>query len=329
MAQVMAALVTWLRALGKAFLAAAIVALLSWTLVECAPGSTAERATYASRRLAPLDTESSSEVRAGVVAAVAERHSLDEGFLLRQAKNIGGLVILDFGRSWQDESPVATKVLAAPGLRTLGLSLCALLLAMLVGLGGATASARRKGRAGDKIWSVYAALVLCVPVPWLGLVALRSFAYGHPLSVFPTGGLDSALHFVLPLLILASAPIAVVWRHARTEMIAQYGSHWVLAARARGTDPSRLWRIYILRVALPAVLALVPPLLAYLFAASVVIERVFAIEGVGDMIARAAVAGDAPILVAVAALSAALISLTSSAVDILARRLDPRRSVAS
>lgn len=325
----MSAALRWLRVLGRAVLAAAIVALLSWTLVECAPGTTAERAAYASRALTPLDTQTPSAVRESVIASVGERHDLDRSFPLRQAGNLGRLLLLDFGKSWQDEVSVTSKILAKPGLRTLSLSLIALLVSLAVGLWGATASARRAGRVTDTLWSVYAALLLCLPLPWLALLALRSFAYGHPFSWLPPGGLDSFGQMVLPVLLLASAPTAVVWRHAREELSAQYESPWVLAARARGTQPNRLWRVYILRVALPTVLALVPPLLAYLFAASVVVERVFAIEGVGDLIARAAAAGDAPVLIAAASLSAALISLMSSGSDALARRLDPRRASSS
>jgi ABC-type dipeptide/oligopeptide/nickel transport system permease component len=86
-----------------------------------------------------------------------------------------------------------------------------------------------------------------------------------------------------------------------------------------------LWRVYVLRSVLPSVLALLPPLLAYILAASVVVERVFAIEGVGDLLAWAAQAGDAPVLIAAASLSAAIISLASSATLALIGRLDPRR----
>jgi peptide/nickel transport system permease protein len=168
-----------------------------------------------------------------------------------------------------------------------------------------------------------------LPIPWLALLAIRTFAYGHPFALLPPGGLDSLGQAILPVLLLASAPAAVVWRQARQEMRAQYASDWVLAARARGTGPERLWRVYILRAALPRVLALVPPLLAYVFAASVVVERVFAIDGVGDLIARAAAAGDAPVLIASASISASLISLASSGVDALAMKLDPRRETRS
>ncbi len=316
---------TCLRVVRRAAVAAAIVTLLSWTLVECAPGSTAERAAVASRAFEATDSQAPRELQDSIVDSVAERQGLNGNVIVRMTRSLGGLLIFDFGRSWQDEEPVANMILAKAGLRTAMLSLLALLLALLVGLWGATASARRARKSTDAVWSFYAALILSVPIPWLALLAIRSFAYGHPFSIVPPGGLDSVGQAILPVLLLASAPAAVIWRHAREEMRTQYASDWVLAARARGTQPDRLWRVYILRSALPVVLALIPALLAYLLAASVIVERVFAIEGVGDLLARAAAAGDAPVLIAAAAISAAIISLASSGVDALAGKMDPRR----
>jgi peptide/nickel transport system permease protein len=325
----MKAALAWLRVVRRAAIAAGIVTLLSWTLVECAPGSTAERAAIASRAFDVADAQMPSPLRARIVDSVAERHGLDGHVAVRMARNLAGVLILDFGRSWQDEESVAKLILAKAGLRTALLCFLALLLAVALGLWGATASARRGRKSTDAMWSFYAALILSLPVPWLAMLAIRTFAYGHPFSFVPPGGMDSIGQAILPILLLASAPTAVIWRHAREEMRAQYASDWVLAARARGTQPDRLWRVYILRCALPTVLALVPALLAYLLAASIIVERVFAIEGVGDLLARAAAAGDAPVLIAAAAISAALISLASSGVDALAEKIDPRRSALS
>lgn len=314
-----------LRLGSRAALAASIVTLLSWTLVECAPGSTAERAARAARAIQPTDTQTPPAVQERIVKSIAAEQGLDDGLIARMARSLLGIVTLDFGTSWRDGLKVSDLLLAKAGLLSLALSLSALVLALVLGLVAATASARRPQSSVHSAWAVYSALILCVPVPWLAMVAIRSLAYGHPLSIVPPGGLESFSQAILPVLVLASAPTAVVWRHAREEMLAQYGSDWVLAARARGTEPQRLWRVFILRAALPPVLALAPALLAYLFAASVVVERVFAIGGVGDLVARAAEAGDAPVLIAVAAVSAALISCASSIVDRVVARLDPRR----
>ena len=74
-------------------------------------------------------------------------------------------------------------------------------------------------------------------------------------------------------------------------------------------------------------LVLSPTLLAYVLAACVIVEPVFAIHGAGDLVAQAASARDAPMLIGAAAITAFIVSVTSSTVDLVNRRLDPRRAV--
>lgn len=313
-----------LRLVVRAAIAACLVSLVSWTLVECAPGSTAYRAAVASRTIEPGDVGTTPEQQTVITAAVAKRHGLDDSFLLRITHNLHGTLRLRFGRSWRDEAPISSMLWKRGGT-TLLLAGLALLLAAGLGILGALVSARRPQSLVDRGWAIYTAIALSVPIPWIALVSIRSFAYGHPFELLPPGGLGTPLHWVLPICVLAAAPAAIFWRHARQELGAVAAMPWVLAARATGISDNSLWRRAILRAALPAILALIPAMLAYLIAASVIVERVFVIEGVGELVAIAAAAGDAPVLIAVAAVTAALVSASGSLVDATNRYLDPRR----
>ena len=88
-----------------------------------------------------MDSQTSPEVRAAVVASLAQRHKLNRSFPRRLATSVVGIVTLDFGNSWQDEEVVTHRVLSWAGLRSLLLCLGALILALAAGLWGATASA--------------------------------------------------------------------------------------------------------------------------------------------------------------------------------------------
>ena len=313
------------KVLLRALAAALLVSLLSWSLVECAPGSTAHRAAVAARAIAPGDLSTPVEVSATITSELAEQHGLDAPFPQRLAERALGTLHMDFGKSWRDGQPASSGLLGLAGLTSLSLVLCALAVAFLAGVFGAVASARRPSSLGRSLWSVYAALVLTLPLPWLAMMAIEALAYGHPLALLPAGGSGTLAQGVLPVLVLASAPAAVLWHHGYVEMRSLYGSNWVLSARASGLAPNRLWRVYILKAAMPTLLTLLPALLAYLVGATVVVEYVFAIHGAGSLVARAALAGDAPVLIAAAVLCAILISLATSAANRLACRLDPRR----
>lgn len=314
-----------LRALG----AGAIVCLISWSLVECAPGDTAERAAVTRGALAPGDIQTSTTVQAELIAEVALDFDLHESPILRVPKRGLHAIRFDFGRSWRDGQSVSGRIVSTAGVITLVLSLAALAIAFLLAGIGAPRSARCPQSPGSQIATFASAVVLSLPIPWIAMLALDVFAYGHPLSIAPKGGMDSLVHSLLPIVVLAVAPTAVFWRHLRQEIRDAADAQWVVAARARGVDESRLWNRHLLKLALPTILALVPVMLAYLLAASIVVERVFAIDGLGSMAASAAQDGDAPVLIAFASLSAMLISATTQAMNRLSGVVDPRREVQS
>lgn len=298
-----------------------LVSLVSWTLVECAPGSTAERAAVVARSLVPGDLGLDETTRAIIVADAIRDFQLE----LSPTRRALRALRFDFGLSWREGQPALASSTGARAATTLMMVLAALALAFVLGLWGATVSAQRPTGFAAKSWSILAALVLSVPLPWLAMLAIDTLVYGRPLRAFPSAG-DGTLGLLLPVLILSLAPAAIIWRHARQEMLGLADASWVVAARARGNSETRLWRVLILRASLGQVLPLVPVMLAYLLAASVLVERVFGLHGAGERLAVAAEVGDAPVLIAFAALSGLCIALASSLVDLLIVRLDPRRA---
>ncbi len=309
----------------RALTAGVAVCLICWTLVECAPGPTAERAAIASGAVVAGDVQTPPEFRTELVAEVAREFNLEGSALGRVPRRAIKAVHFDFGRSWRNGQDVAERIASRKGVTTLVLCLGALLLSVVVAGMAAPRSARHPESRPSQAFAIATALALSIPIPWVAMLALDVFAYGHPLSIAPKGGLDSFADGLLPIVVLAAVPIAVFWRHVRQEILDVSDSQWVLAARARGVDESRLWNQHLLKAALPTIFALVPLMLAYLLAAAVVVERVFAIDGLGTMVASAANEGDIPILVAFATLSATFISVATQSMNLLSKFVDPRR----
>lgn len=310
----------------RTFGAGVLVCIVCWSLVESAPGQTAERAARATGAILVSDAALSDAERADIVRDVATRLNLRESSLAQIVFRGAGATVFDYGLSWRDGEPVRSKIASSAGLTTFVLCLAALLLAVGVACLAAPRAARENGSWPSELAAALAALALCIPVPWLAMLALDTLAYGHPLSVAPKGGLTSAVHGILPILVLAVVPAAVLWSHLRRELEDASQAPWVVAIRARGVLETRIWNRHLLKFAIPTVLALLPVLFAYLFAASVVVEYVFAIDGLGALIARSAQLGDVPVLVGSASLSAMSIHALTLLVNIAIGRLDPRRS---
>lgn len=311
------------RTLARALGTVLLVAGACWTLVEAAPEPLPERAARAGGFLPADSARMSTDLRADILAAVADAHDLRGSPVERVAARVLDLLTLDFGRSWRDSRPVSAALAQSFG-PTLWLWALSLSCAAFFGLAFAVVAARSQGRAVDLALSGLAGLAFAVPPVWLGLATLAAFADGQPWRLLPTEGLASPAAFVLPVLCTALVPVFVVARHARATLVHALRSPWALAARARGASPARVLVVHCLRARAGQLVALLPILAAYLTGVTVVVEEVFGIAGLGALLLDSAQRGDAPVVVGVAVTAAAFIAACSAAAEFIARVADPR-----
>lgn len=267
-------------------------------------------------------------------AALHELWGTDEPLLARYGSWLAGALRGDLGTSLRFNAPVAQVL----GER---LAASALLLAaswMLSGaLGftlGAVAAVRRASIA-DRAVCALCYVLSATPAFWLALLALMVFSV--ELGWFPIGfaapvGVGSedvswALrlhHLALPALILSLTGIAPVALHTRDKAIEVLESPYARFARARGESERRIVLRHGLRnVAAPA-LMLQFASVGEVVGASVLVEQVFSYPGLGQAAVAAGLGGDAPLLVGIALLTAALVFAGNAFADILYGAVDPR-----
>lgn len=315
------------RRLSRVLAVVVVVATLAWLLAEAAPGSAGERAARAAGVLPPDDSSVPRDLRRELIDRVAEEHDLKRSLPARVGSYVVGLARLDMGRSWRDGEAV-TEVIGRAAAPTLTLLFASLVVALGCGLVAGAASARRPGAGIDLVLGGAAAVALALPPVWVAIAVLRTFATGEPWSFLPASGLDSAASAVLPVLVLALVPTFVIARHARAALIHASESPWATAALARGASRARVVWVHAVRSALPALLPLAVVTTAYLIGATVVIEEVFGIHGLGATLIDASRRGDAPVVVGVSVLAGAVLAVSSAVVDVLQRMLDPREGMA-
>jgi peptide/nickel transport system permease protein len=309
----------------RAALAALLVCLLGWTLVECGSKSLPQRAAEASGALDAAEMELSADERRAVLAMSAHSFELEGGAARRMRARVGELVSWKQGRSWRDAQAIGPR-LWSRGAYSLALSLVALAVAALLGIGAAVAVREERRPWLERLAEASSALFMTLSLPVIALLALGAFALGRPFELVPVsgGGLGAA---IMPALVLALPVAASIYRHTLGGLRRCEGEAWTRALLAKGMARRRLVRRHFLRHALRAPLALAPAFVAYLLGASVVVERVFGLPGLGDWLARSAAAGDLPVVMSAACFGAFVIALCSSAVESLLDRVDPRRSV--
>ncbi len=234
----------------------------------------------------------------------------------------GGLARLDLGHSLVSRKPVIDEL--APRLRvTLIAGALSVLLGLAIGLPLGLWAGLRPGGVADAVVAVAAAVLSAVPAFLLGLLLVMLFAIR--LGVLPAAGSGSAWHWALPVLTLAlgfAAPLARVTRQAVVEA---WGSFAVTFGRLKGLSPARAgWRHGARNAAIPVVM-----LTGLRFAAVIegfaVIETLFNLPGLGDLLVRALVARDIPTVQAAALLFGLIYRVIGLLLDAACAAIDPRR----
>lgn len=239
----------------------------------------------------------------------------------------------DLGRSYVTDRPV-TEELAIRAPRTLSLLALSMLIATVIGFAIGMGAAMSQGMGADRLLGGGAALLQAVPGFWLGILLVTIFALILPW--LPATGYVAPGHslagwlasLVLPAFALGLPSAAVIGRQLRSALIRELSEEYVRCAVATGASR----RTAVLRHALPNALGPVVTTLGFQvvvqLSTSVVVERVFAIDGLGTMALDAVFRGDTPTLLAAVLTFGALVLLVNLLVDLAYGRIDPRVRIA-
>jgi oligopeptide transport system permease protein len=284
-----------------------VVATLTFALLRFLPGG-------------PFDKERSLPPE--IMRNLAHRYAL-EGTLTEQYFDyLARLAHGDLGPSYKYVGRDVADILrdAVP----VSLELGALAFALAVGGGislGLAAGARR-----DSLTDRAVALgsLLGVSAPSFVIGAGLILVFGLGLRWFPAGLWEGPLYAVLPACTLAALPMAYAAQLTRAQVVAVMEQDYVRTARALGVPEARVRRRHVLRNALLAVMTYFGPLLAILLTGSFVVERIFAVPGMGRFFVTAVTNRDYPLVLGVTLVYGALVVLANLAVDLLYAWLDPR-----
>jgi peptide/nickel transport system permease protein len=260
------------------------------------------------------------------VQALRRQLGLDEPIWRQFWAYVYDLAHGNLGTSIYYESPVASVIAPAVPL-TAALVAVATLFSILITVPLAALAATRKDRASDHAVRVFSLVGLGMPSFWLGIILIIAFALD--LHWFPVGGYGTTfwqhLHsLVLPGLCAAFAIVPVLIRSLRVGMLEVLGADFVATARAKGIRPSRVTFVHVARNALIPTLTLLGINIAYLIGGTVVIERVFGLNGLGNAMLNAIDNRDFPVVQGITLIYALGVIGVILITDIITARLDPR-----
>ena len=263
------------------------------------------------------------------LARLREQMGLDRPALVLFWEWLSGVLTGDFGTSYISRAPVIVEIFARLPV-TITLAAGGMVVAIFLGVPTGVLAALYRNSIFDRALTSLVSVLLAMPAFWLALLLMLYF--GLTLRWFPVSGYTPfsenpkawALGFVLPWLSLGFGATASIARHTRSTMIEQLDSQYVRALIARGCPSFRLIVKYCLKNALIPVLAVIGILTTLMLSGSLVIERVFALPGIGILIQNAVNSGDVPVLQGVVLLVAGFVILVNLVVDICFGLLDPK-----
>jgi peptide/nickel transport system permease protein len=255
------------------------------------------------------------------VAKLRDFLGLDKPLAVRYVEYLGRVARGDLGRSMQQNRPVVDE-LGDAWPATLELTMAALALAAVVGVGAGVVSAVWPNGVFDALARIGALLGLSMPIFWIGLVLIVVFSLWLPW--FPVGGAGSPSHLVLPAVTLALPSIAMVARMTRSSVLEVLREDYVRTARAKGVTEGRVVRGHAVPNALLPVVTLGGLAYAELLAGTVLTETIFSWPGLGRYTYQSALALDFPAIMGMTLLVALIYLAMNFVVDLGYLYLDPR-----
>jgi len=286
--------------------------------------------TFVADEVAPGDAatiQAGEKARAEDVEALRRRMGLDRPWPIRYVEFVGNAVRLDFGNSYTGAREPVSKIILRGLSMTLRVASLAILLAAGLGILLGTIAAVRQNRFADR--AVLTLSTLGVTVPNFVLAPVLVYIFALQLDVLPqTWEVNRVApdfyYLLLPVVILALRPMAMLTRLTRASVVDTMQQEFVRLAVAKGVPPLRLVFKHVLRNALLPVVTAIGTSFGFLLTGSFIVERAFVIPGLGREAIEAIQKRDTPVIQATVLLAGALFILVNLLVDLLLPLLDPR-----
>ncbi len=293
---------------------------------------------------------------AGERGVSAERHAelmaqfgFDQPLWKQYADYVSGLLHGNFGYSFSTKKPVLSEFMARfPA--TLELALCAIVLATVLGVGAGILSAIRRGSWIDQVTMGTALVGYSMPIFWWALLLIILFS--TKLGWTPVSGrisltqffpsvtgfmlIDSLLagkpaafwsavhHLILPTIVLATIPLAVIARQTRSAMLEVLGEVYIMTAKSKGLAPRRVVWLHALRNALIPVVTTIGLQVSVLMGGAILTETIFSWPGIGKWMIDSISRRDYQVVQGGLLLIAAVVMIVNLTVDLLYGLINPR-----
>ena len=284
-----------------------VIITLTFLLMNAIPGS-------------PFNQE--RQTNDTVQANLEKYYKLDQPLPVQYFSYLKSIITLDFGPSLVKSTQTVNEMLGGGFPISFELGAITLIVATISGIILGVLAALRHNSIIDYLAMTIAVLGISVPNFILATLLIEKLSVDW--GWFPTATWSTPLHMVLPTLALATGPMAIIARLTRASMLEVLTQDYIKTAKAKGLSPVKIIFKHALRNALLPVVTVLGSLAASILTGTFVIEKIFAIPGMGKYFIESINTRDYPVIMATTVFYGAILIIMLFIVDIVYGILDPR-----
>jgi len=296
-----------LKRLSMMVLTLFLIILLTFILMHSIPGGPFTR----DKQLAPA-----------VLAALEEKYNLDDPLPVQFLDYLSGLVRFDLGPSFKYTGKTVNDFIVNGFPYSAKLGLITLVFVLLTSIPMGIVASLKNGRWQDML--LMALATFGVTIPSFVIAAVLMYIFAFQLGWFPIFGVDNWNGYILPMIALGGYSVSFLARLMRSSLLEVMGQDYIRTARAKGLSETRVVLVHALRNALIPVITVLGPTIANLLTGSFVIEKIFAISGMGSYFVNSVTQRDYTTIMGMTVFYAAFLITMVFIVDLFYVMIDPR-----
>ena len=273
----------------------------------------------------PFSPAEERKIPPEVLAKIEASYGLDKPLHIQYVNYLNNLLHGDLGISFKDRDTLVNDLIERGFPVSARVGIVAVIISLCIGVPLGIISAIYKTKWIDRASMIFA--TIGISIPGFVITVLMMFFFCVKIKIFPTFGLSSALHYVLPVAGLSFYPIAYITRLLRSSMLETMRQDYIRTARSKGVKEIMVIAKHALRNSLMPVVTYLGPLIAGLLTGGFVVERLFSIPGIGREFVGSVGDRDYSVTLGITVFYGAFIIIANLCVDVLYVIIDPRVKV--
>lgn len=278
--------------------------------------------TFFLMRLMPGGPFDSDKLTPQIKANMEAKYGMDKPLMEQYTMYMKNLLQGDFGESMIFKGRKVSDTISTSFPASAKVGLVAVAAATVVGIGLGVTAALKGGKWPDKVIVVFVTLGTTIPSFVIGAVLIYFLAVY--LGLLPATGFSSWKNYIMPVIALSMSSMSFITRLTRSKLLDVLKSDYIRTAKAKGLSKSKVIFKHALRNSLIPIVTYIGPLVAGILTGSFVIEKIFAIPGLGNEFVQSVTNRDYTMLLGVTVFYCTMLIMFTFIVDILYVLIDPR-----